>query len=332
MDSTTTAGGGGRPTGRTHRGRALRGALTATCVSALLAVPAQADPGSRYWSTWTGDGSGWQTPGAGPRTQVLPDGASIGLRYSLVSRDATEGRQPRSLPDFATHCADAVGEPGTKRIAVVVDHGRPEESPTPRDQAAAQVEATCATVPVDFTTEQTLQSVLAIEDSGQGICRVAGHPADGCAGNRVADAEAALLTARDEPVDAQVLSPEQVSDSPDLPEPSTASVAPEGEGQAPSPDPSSDAGSSATASDSSAAAPTESVAPTEGAAETAAAPAETAPLLPWWAVLAALALIGAGLWGLLRPLTPARDGRSGGGWRERLLNRDDRSDDTPGTQ
>ncbi|OLT30974.1 hypothetical protein BJF82_02045 [Kytococcus sp. CUA-901] len=289
-----------------------------------LAGPAAADTGTRYWSSWTAGWEGWEVPEDGPRTAVPEDGSTVGVRYSLVPRDAGEGRQPRALPDFDSSCRDATWYEGVKRVAVVVDYGRGEEAPVARPDHLPQVETTCATVPVDFTTEQTLQSVLDVEDSGQGICAVNGHPSEGCSANLVADADSAVLTASEEPVEAVVLSPEEASHTPEVPEPASPTL-PEGEEDEPggtqTDDGSSDGGSSGRDGER----PRGEWGPLPhgletarvarrrgpGAPEEAAAVQPAGGLVPWYATLLALALLGAGLWLLLRPLPPT-PGRAGG--------------------
>ncbi|WP_374929317.1 SCO2322 family protein [Kytococcus sedentarius] len=303
-------------------------AAVALVVPAGLAAPAAADSGSRYWSSWDAGWEGWEVPEDGPRTEVPDDGSTVGLRYSLVPRSATEGRQPRALPDFDSSCRDAVWYEGVKRVAVVVDYGRGEEAPVARPDHLPQVETTCATVPVDFTTEQTLQSVLDVEDTGQGICAVNGHPSEGCSANRVEDADPAVLTASEEPVEAVVLSPEEASHTPEVPEPASPTV-PEDEGDDPAvtgtgpesteegtgedtapeedgvPSPTESQGGADDGADD-----TDEAAP--GIPEEAAEVRAAGGLIPWYVTLAVLALLGVGLWLVLRPLPAARGGGSGG--------------------
>lgn len=320
-----TTGGARRPA-TSRRGAATRWGVAATVAlvgPVALGGPAAADTGTRYWSSWTAGWEGWEVPEDGPRTAVPEDGSTVGVRYSLVPRDAGEGRQPRALPDFDSSCRDATWYEGMKRVAVVVDYGRGEEAPVARPDHLPQVETTCATVPVDFTTEQTLQSVLDVEDSGQGICAVNGHPSEGCSANLVADADSAVLTASEEPVEAVVLSPEEASHTPEVPEPASPTL-PEGEEDEPG-GTQTDGGSSDGGSNDETSAPEEGGVPSPtdsedgaiaddadpGAPEEAAAVQPAGGLVPWYATLLALALLGAGLWLLLRPLPPT-PGRAGG--------------------
>ncbi|SNC60793.1 hypothetical protein SAMN05445756_0351 [Kytococcus aerolatus] len=294
--------------------RALAGAL---CLLPALAGPALADPAVRYWSTWQVDDGEWAEPAEAPRAAFPGEGSTIGLRYGLVRQGADAGRPPRALPDVATTCAEADPVPGLKRVQVVVDYGRPGESVTPRDTSRPEAEVVCAHVPEVFSTEQVFRAVLDLSEGTEGICSVHGHPEDGCSSNWEHDADPAVLEAREDPVEAELLTPEQALEAPELPENTTpgaaesaageedeGGVTEESAGTAPPTEESSTSSAAGAADPGSTESPTS---PADDAGESDDGPADPVrvrPLLPWWAVTGLLLALGAGLWALLRPLPP----------------------------
>ncbi|WP_462417358.1 SCO2322 family protein [Kytococcus sp. Marseille-QA3725] len=298
-----------------HRTRIGREAARATVAALALTAPlltatsATADPGTRYWSTWSSTGTEWEVPEEGARTNVPADGSTVGLRYAMVPRNAEEGRSPRATPDFATACAQTPAEWGRKRVAVVVDHGRPEESATPREEGLPEVEFTCASVASDATLERTIRESVEVEGSSGAVCAVDGHPSDGCSRNRVADADPAVLEATDEPVEASPRpedttgggetdggtdeEEEDATDDPTASEPSDDAT-----------DDEAKVGDEAAGGDEDKALP--------GTAQDPDARPSTGALVPWYGTAALLGLIGIGLWLLLRPLPTRPDGTTSG--------------------
>lgn len=295
MDRTTDRGRRDVPGPRRAR-TALALALTTTAALSA-ASPAHAEPAHRYWSTWTLQGTSWQVPERSATEEIPADGSVVGLRFALLPASATNGRSPRATPSFEEMCGRTAPEAGTKRVGVVVDHGRPEESAS-RPQDAPQVETACAVAPVDATLVATVRHALDVQGTPPMVCAVDDHPAEGCSANRVADADPAVLEATEEPVEPVRRT------APEPTDPDTAPAA----------TPSPEASPSPSGGEESAG---EGPAPTAGEDAPAAPERREAPdgaLVPWYVTALALALLAGGLWMLLRPLPAGR----GSGFRHTL--------------
>ncbi|MEV6164217.1 SCO2322 family protein [Streptomyces sp. NPDC052052] len=169
--------------------RAGRAAALLVVLSAVLAAlgagTAQAATGYRYWSYWTGSGTGWAYATQGP-SQVRPDDGTVqGFRFS-VSEDSQDSAEPRRSPDFAEICADTPAEDGTKRVALVIDPGTAADAPD--GEAPPALRTTCARVAPDASAAEALASVAKPlrYDSSALLCAISGYPATGC-GEQVAD-------------------------------------------------------------------------------------------------------------------------------------------------
>ena len=158
--------------------RLLATTLTALIASAAVgpADSAQASSGYKFWNYFHGHGSTWQFADTGAASYIPTDGSVEGWRYGIS--DGVHGRQPRSVPNFHTVCADSPPESGEKRVAVVIDYGVSEEAPsgeTPPEPVGA-----CAVVPTGFNGEQVLQAVTDVRIDAM-VCGISGYPASGCA-------------------------------------------------------------------------------------------------------------------------------------------------------
>ncbi|MBB5933235.1 SCO2322 family protein [Streptomyces zagrosensis] len=142
------------------------------------AAPAAAD-GYRYWSFWERDGDGWSYATQGPASARPGDGDVVGFRFA-VSKDSRDAARPRSAADFDASCAETPGKGGTKRIAVVLDFGTPQDAPDgdrpPRTRTA------CARIDGDGTAADALASVARPlrYNSAALLCAIAGYPTSGC--------------------------------------------------------------------------------------------------------------------------------------------------------
>jgi hypothetical protein len=160
-------------------------ALLTVLVSGVLAGPAQAADGFRYWNYFHLQDGSWAFSQVGPGDYQPEDGAVEGYRYGTST--TAEGIAPRA--DLATLtfervCADAQAEDGQKRVAVLIDYG------TEADAEGADVpapRAACAVVPDDASGRQVLASVADLRAEKGLTCAVDGYPATGC-GEPVADA------------------------------------------------------------------------------------------------------------------------------------------------
>lgn len=184
---------GAAPRSGTARSAAtLSGAAVAGAVLALTAVaaaPAQA-AGYRYWSFWESDGGKtWTYATQGPATARPADGDAIGFRFAL-SQGTSDTSRPSAAPDFSGICAGVEKKDGSKRIAVVVDFGGPEDAPAGERPPAKPVTSGCAQVREDATGAEALAAVAKPlrYDGAAMLCGIAGYPARGC-GEQVAEGE-----------------------------------------------------------------------------------------------------------------------------------------------
>ncbi|MFB7372370.1 SCO2322 family protein [Streptomyces sp. NPDC056222] len=170
--------------------RAVRGAAGAAAgvvLTLAAAAPAQA-AGYRYWSFWEGDGGGtWTYATQGPATARPGDGDAIGFRFAL-SNDTSDSSRPSAAPSFTTICAGVEEKADTKRVAVVVDFGGPEDAPPGETPPARRMKVGCAQVREDATGAEALAAVVKPlrYDSAALLCGIAGYPAKGC-GEQVAE-------------------------------------------------------------------------------------------------------------------------------------------------
>ncbi|MGW0880487.1 SCO2322 family protein [Streptomyces sp. NPDC002671] len=168
---------------------AVRRAATLLVAAVLLlagAVQAQAT-GYRYWSFWERSGSHWTYATQGPSTARPDDGAVEGFRFA-VSEDSADASRPRGTADFITICAHTPAKPGTKRVALVIDFGTPEDAPSGETPPAGRT--ACARVSPDATTAEALAQVAKPlrYDTNALLCAIAGYPAKGC-GEQVSSGE-----------------------------------------------------------------------------------------------------------------------------------------------
>lgn len=169
------------------RASRLFGAAASVALTLAVAAPAQA-AGYRYWSYWEGDGGAkWAYATQGPATARPSDGAAIGFRFA-VSEDANDAARPSPAPDFTGICGGTEAKAGTKRVAVVVDFGTPQDAPQGEKPPTPAVRTGCAQVREDATGAEALAAVAKPlrYDSAALLCGIAGYPAKGC-GEQVAE-------------------------------------------------------------------------------------------------------------------------------------------------
>ncbi|MET8507153.1 SCO2322 family protein [Streptomyces sp. NPDC004787] len=165
----------------------LAAGLGAALVTLAAAVPAQAaGTGYRYWSFWEGQRTNWTYATQGPATARPADGDTIGFRFA-VSRDAADATRPTAAPDFTRICSGVAPEAGTKRVAVVIDFGRPEDAAEGERPPAPALRTACPRVGEDATAAEALAAVAKPlrYDANALLCGIAGYPARGC-GEQVA--------------------------------------------------------------------------------------------------------------------------------------------------
>lgn len=166
------------------------GASSALLLTLAAAAPAQA-AGYRYWSYWENGGSGttWSYATQGPATARPSDGDAIGFRFA-VSKDSSDAARPSAAPDFAAVCGGTDAKGGTKRVAVVVDFGTPQDAPPGETPPQPPLRTGCAQVREAATSAEALAAVVKPlrYDSAALLCGIAGYPAKGC-GEQVAETE-----------------------------------------------------------------------------------------------------------------------------------------------
>ncbi|MCX5390410.1 SCO2322 family protein [Streptomyces sp. NBC_00094] len=156
-------------------------------LTAVAAAPAQA-AGYRYWSFWeSAEGKPWAYATQGPATARPADGDAIGFRFA-ISQGTSDTSLPSVAPDFPGICAGVEKKDGTKRIAVVVDFGGPQDAPPGERLPAKTVRVGCAQVREDATGAEALAEVAKPlrYDGAAMLCGIAGYPARGC-GEQVAE-------------------------------------------------------------------------------------------------------------------------------------------------
>lgn len=182
--------------------RPSRPGLVAALVmlGALLALvlPAQTARAAnyQYWGYYQVVNGAWTFSQVGPDQSAPADGAIEGWRYAVDDGTGASPRTPRALPTFSAVCDTTAAQSGKKRVAVVVDFGRPAdggESVTP-----PQPVARCASVATAATGAEVLGAVAAVRTAGGLVCGLDGYPATGCGG------EVATLTDAQKATDTPV--------------------------------------------------------------------------------------------------------------------------------
>ncbi|MER8047402.1 SCO2322 family protein [Streptomyces sp. NPDC094032] len=148
----------------------------------LAAAPAQA-AGYRYWSFWEGGGKsgGWAYATQGPATARPADGDVVGFRFA-VSNDSADASKPSAAPDFGVVCEGVAKKDGSKRVAVVIDFGGPEDAPPGETPPAKTLKVGCPEIREDATAAEALAAVAKPlrYDTNAMLCGIAGYPAKGC--------------------------------------------------------------------------------------------------------------------------------------------------------
>lgn len=165
-------------------------------VLAALVVPAGSASAAayRYWGYYQLSGTSWQFAPKGPDQTRPADGSVEGWRFAVAGE--TDTRAPRATTAFDAVCGDTKADPAKKRVAVVIDYGRPadqEDGSTPPAPVAR-----CASVPTAATGSEVLAAVASVRAQKGLVCSLDGRPATGC-GGAVKDVSAAAA-APDTPV------------------------------------------------------------------------------------------------------------------------------------
>jgi len=184
-----------RPSWATIR-PSLAGLTVVAGVLLALVVPAGSASAAayRFWGYYQLSGTSWQFAPKGPDQTTPADGSVEGWRFAVAAESDT--RTPRVTPTFDAVCGDTATEPAKKRVAVVIDYGRPadqEDGSTPPAPVAK-----CASVPTAASGSEVLAAVASVRADKGLVCALDGRPATGC-GTPVKDVSAAA-SAPDTPV------------------------------------------------------------------------------------------------------------------------------------
>jgi hypothetical protein len=178
----------------------IRSSLAAFSLVAAVLVALVVPAGSasaaayRYWGYYQLNGTSWQFAPKGPDQITPADGSVEGWRFAVAGESDT--RAPRVTPTFDAVCGDTKADPAKKRVAVVIDYGRPadqEDGSTPPAPVAK-----CASVPTAATGAEVLAAVATVRAEKGLVCALDGRPATGC-GTPVKEVSAAAA-APDTPV------------------------------------------------------------------------------------------------------------------------------------
>ncbi|MYV80173.1 hypothetical protein GT352_40700 [Streptomyces sp. SID1046] len=180
-------------------------ALALGITLALLAATPALAAGYRYWSFWDGSaGGGWSYATQGPSLARPADGSVQGFRFSVSKDAAAQAAQPRAAADFAAVCGATAPTEGSKRVALVIDFGVPQDAPTGDTPPDAAPRTACAQVASGATTAEALASVAKPlrYNSAALLCAISGYPKQGC-GDQVADGAAQSAAPTSAPSSAQ---------------------------------------------------------------------------------------------------------------------------------
>ncbi|MFG2482683.1 SCO2322 family protein [Streptomyces virginiae] len=167
-------------------------ALALGIALALLAATPALAAGYRYWSFWDGSAGGsWSYATQGPSLARPADGSVQGFRFSVSKDAAAQAAQPRTAADFEAVCGATAPTEGSKRVALVIDFGVPQDAPTGDTPPDAAPRTACAQVAPGATTAEALASVAKPlrYNSAALLCAISGYPKQGC-GDQVADGAA----------------------------------------------------------------------------------------------------------------------------------------------
>lgn len=153
--------------------------LLAALFTALVLPAGTAQAASyRFWGYYHLQKGSWAFAQKGPDQVTPKDGSVEGWRFALA--DQSTPRFPRATPSFADVCGDSKAAAGQKRVAVVLDYGRPVDGgpgakpPTPRGD--------CAIVDRAASGAEVLAAVAQVRSDKGLVCGVDGYPQTGCGG------------------------------------------------------------------------------------------------------------------------------------------------------
>ncbi|HEV7147500.1 MAG TPA: SCO2322 family protein [Pedococcus sp.] len=160
----------------------LRPSLAALSLIAALFVALVAPAGAanaaayRFWGYFQLKGTSWQFATKGPDQLTPANGSVEGWRFAVAGD--TETRAPRVTPTFDAICGATKADSAHKRVAVVIDYGRPADQ-ADGSQPPAPV-GRCASVAPAATGAEVLAAVATVRSEKGLVCGVDNRPATGC--------------------------------------------------------------------------------------------------------------------------------------------------------
>jgi len=163
------------------RTRVLLGTLLMAGLFGLGAGVAHAETGYRYWSFWTADANSWTYAQVGPASTVVSDGDVHGWRFAVSTSDGSLAPAPRTDPAqaFTVACGATPEQPGSARVAVVLDPGT--EATAPAGQQPPKARGACAVVADGSTGATVLSSIAELRVEAGFVCGIDGYPQGECA-------------------------------------------------------------------------------------------------------------------------------------------------------
>ncbi|HET7388965.1 MAG TPA: SCO2322 family protein [Nocardioidaceae bacterium] len=169
-------------------GATLVAALMSLLLAPLLAAPAHAADGYRYWNYFHVQHGDYVFAKTGPGGFTPADGSVEAYRYGTSTTSAgIEPRADLSHYTFARVCSGTDPAPGTKRVAVLLDYGTAADAAS--GQAPPSPRAACAQVPEAANGQQVLGDVAQVRTAKSLTCGIDGYPVNGCS-TTVKNAEA----------------------------------------------------------------------------------------------------------------------------------------------
>jgi hypothetical protein len=172
--------------------RSIVAAIALVVTLCALVVPAGSASAAayRYWGYFQLSGSTWQFAPKGPDQLTPADGAVEGWRFAVAAESDT--RTPRVSTTFDAVCGSTQAQSGKKRVAVVIDYGRPADQADGSTPPAPV--GRCAVVPTAATGAEVLAAVATVRSQDKLVCGLDGVPATGC-GDPVASVPVAAKAA-----------------------------------------------------------------------------------------------------------------------------------------
>lgn len=153
--------------------------LLAALFTALVLPAGTAQAASyRFWGYYHLEKGSWAFAQKGPDQVTPKDGSVEGWRFAVA--DQSTPRFPRATPSFRDVCGGTDAPAGSKRVAVVLDYGRPVDGGAGAKPPAPRAE--CAVVDRAASGAEVLATVAQVRSQKALVCGVDGYPSTGCGG------------------------------------------------------------------------------------------------------------------------------------------------------